>query len=135
MNIKACLTSTSPHWSTPLNLYIKFMDNGYIDPCPLHSKVNGLIYNLTNAKLFVNPPFRDLSIWADWIIDQVKRNCNVWLLMPSRTDTKYFAKIFPFIKDIYFFKGRLKYNDGKGVSPFPSMILNITNDQTNKRRT
>ena len=47
--------------------------------------------------------------------------------MPSRTDTKYFAKIFPFIDIIYFFQGRLKYNDGKGVAPFPTMILKLSN--------
>ena len=49
--------------------------------------------------------------------------------MPSRTDTKYFAKVFPLISDIYFFKGRLKYNDGKGVSPFPTMLLKIVNKE------
>ena len=53
--------------------------------------------------------------------------------MPSRTDTKYFANIFPYVEDLYFFKGRLKYNDGKGVSPFPSMLLRITSAKTNKQ--
>lgn len=133
MNIKACLSSNTVHWATPTNLYNKFVENGYIDPCPLHSQTNGLIYDFINAKIYVNPPFKYLDTWVNWIIKQVNNNCIVWLLMPSRTDTKYFAKIFPYVKDIYFFKGRLKYNDGKGVSPFPSMILNITSAKTNKQ--
>lgn len=133
MDIKACLSSNTVHWATPTNLYNKFVENGYIDPCPLHSQTNGLIYDFTNAKIYVNPPFKYLDTWVNWIIKQINNNCIVWLLMPSRTDTKYFAKIFPYVKDIYFFKGRLKYNDGKGVSPFPSMILNITSAKTNKQ--
>ena len=133
MDIKACLSSNTVHWATPTNLYNKFVESGYIDPCPLHSTINGLCYDYVNAKIYVNPPFKYLDTWVEWIIKQVKNNCTVWLLMPSRTDTKYFAKIFPYVKDIYFFKGRLKYNDGKGVSPFPSMLLRITSAKTNKQ--
>ena len=135
MDIKACLSSNTVHWATPTNLYNKFVESGYIDPCPLHSITNGLLYDFINAKIYVNPPFKDLSTWVEWIIKQVKNNCIVWLLMPSRTDTKYFANIFPYVEDLYFFKGRLKYNDGKGVSPFPSMLLRITSAKTNKPRT
>lgn len=129
MNIKGCLSSNSVHWATPNELYKKFMSGGHIDPCPYHSVENGLLYNYSNAKIYVNPPFKDLNIWVDWIIKQVENLCTVWLLMPSRTDTKYFAKVFPLISDIYFFKGRLKYNDGKGVSPFPTMLLRIVNKE------
>ena len=125
MNIKACLSSNTEHWATPKELYEKFMSGGHIDPCPFHAQFNGLMFDYNNAKIYVNPPFKDLSVWTDWIIKQANNNCIIWLLMPSRTDTKYFAKIFPYITDFYFLKGRLKYNDGKGVSPFPSMLLRI----------
>ena len=47
------------------------------------------------------------------------------MLIPVRTDTKYFHKYIYQKADLIFIKGRLKYtNPNKnGSSPFPSMLV------------
>ena len=50
------LPSKTDDWSTPSELYNYFMDHGYIDPCPLNSKIDGLSIDYYNQKLYVNQP-------------------------------------------------------------------------------
>lgn len=52
----------------------------------------------------------------------------VYMLIPSRTDTKYFHKMINSNLDmgIYFFEGRLHFNESKGAAPFPSCLIKLT---------
>ena len=46
------------------------------------------------------------------------------LLIPARTDTRYFHEfIYHKAKEIRFVKGRLKFGSAKNPAPFPSMIV------------
>lgn len=47
----------------------------------------------------------------------------VVLLVPARTDTRWFHDYIYGKAEIRFIKGRLKYNDCKQSAPFPSMIV------------
>ena len=48
----------------------------------------------------------------------------VVLLIPARTDTKYFHKyIYHNAAEIRFIEGRLRFGDSKQGAPFPSMIV------------
>ena len=125
MNIKACLTHKSDEWATPILLYDAFMSKGYIDPCPLGGKQNALETSYKNERLFVNPPFSKLNMFAFWIIEQAKQGCDIYLLMPTRTDTRYFKLLFEYgIDEIIFIHKRLCYNDSK-PAPFNSMVLHV----------
>ena len=67
---------------------------------------------------------------VDWVSDQVKNNCTVALLIPARTDTRYFHKLLSKnkqISKIYFIQGRLHYNES-GTAPFPTILIMIGND-------
>lgn len=46
----------------------------------------------------------------------------VVMLLPARTDTKWFHEYVLPYAEIYFIKGRLKFGDSKNSAPFPSMI-------------
>jgi len=45
------------------------------------------------------------------------------MLLPARTDTKWFHSFIYHIAEIRFIKGRLKFGNSKNAAPFPSMIV------------
>lgn len=47
----------------------------------------------------------------------------VVMLIPSRTDTRYFHNFIYGRTEIRFVKGRLKFGDSINSAPFPSMIV------------
>ena len=120
------LPSKTDDWSTPSDLYNYFMDLGYIDPCPLNSTIDGLAIDYYKKRLFVNPPFSNLITWVDWCIKQYNNGCSVVLLMPARTDTKYFHKLLSYHPRIVFFEGRLKFGGSNQCAPFPTILVELT---------
>ena len=132
MNILASLSHKSDEWATPSLLYQAFMRKGYIDPCPLGGQINALETSYENKRLFVNPPFSKLNEFALWIIEHAKQGCDIYLLMPTRTDTRYFKALFDYgIDEIIFMHKRLRYNDSK-TAPFNSMVLHINKSKSMK---
>ena len=122
MNLKGCFLHNTDDWSTPKEFYDYLMKEGYLDPCPLHSEEDNIskVYPY-NSKLFINPPYSKISEWIQFI----KNNTNTTrvLLIPSRTDTKYFHELIKLHPFIYFIKGRLKFGESKDSAPFPSLLL------------
>ncbi len=45
------------------------------------------------------------------------------MLLPARTDTKWFHEYVLHKAEIRFIKGRLKFGDGNNSAPFPSMVV------------
>ena len=73
--------------------------------------------------VFCNPPYgRGI---ADWVSRASQHPDLVVLLLPARTDTRWFHDLVLSNPDaeVEFIKGRLKYGDGKSPAPFPSMIV------------
>ena len=67
---------------------------------------------------------------SNWVIQQARLKNEIYLLIPARTDTKYFRKLVDELGDhmkIIFITGRLKYNDS-GTAPFPTMLIIIKDD-------
>lgn len=64
---------------------------------------------------------------AKWVekcaLEAGKPNTKVVMLIPARTDTRYFHEWIYHKAEIRFIKGRLHFNDSKGSAPFPSMIV------------
>ena len=81
--------------------------------------------------MFCNPPY---SAIADWVrkayYEGCKDNTVVVLLIPARTDTRYFHNFIYGRSEIRFIKGRLKFGDSKNGAPFPSMIVIFRGAQT-----
>jgi len=74
--------------------------------------------------VFCNPPYgRSLKDWVEkCYLEGGKQNTTVVMLIPARTDTKYFHDYIYGKSEIRFLKGRLKFGDSKNSAPFPSMI-------------
>jgi len=122
----------SDNWYTPKTIYEKFMIEGYHDPCPLFGEDvilrDSLFGEMTNInkKMFINPPYSNLGEWVDWTLkNYVKYNKNVTLLVPARTDSKWFHKLLNHDCDLEFIKGRLKFGGSKTSAPFPSILVHL----------
>lgn len=79
--------------------------------------------------VFCNPPYgRDIGRWCKkaWEESREMRN-PVVMLIPARTDTRYFHDYIYGKAEVRFVRGRLKFEDEKGAvkanAPFPSMVV------------
>lgn len=78
--------------------------------------------------VFCNPPYgRRIADWVRKCSEEASRpDTTVVMLIPARTDTKWFQQMILHRAEIRFIPGRLKYEtNGKpgDASPFPSMIV------------
>lgn len=117
-------TSASQDWRTPkatfdgLNAEFRFND----DPCPTGSHIDGLSREWGTIS-FVNPPFKTIAQWVEKAWDQFRLGKTVVLLIPSRTDTRWWHKFCMKASEIRFIQGRLKYEGAKFNAPFPSCVV------------
>ena len=137
INKKALFTSKSDEWETPQKTYdeLNAEFNFTLDPCATHEnhkcdnyytiKQNGLKPSWNNEIVFCNPPYSQIK---DWVKKASEATGGVVvLLIPARTDTKYFHEYIYHKAEIRFIKGRLKFGDSKNSAPFPSMIVIFKN--------
>jgi len=119
---KGLMTSLSPHYSTPKWLYEE-LDKEFhfdFDPCPLGGGIDGLSIEW-GKRNYINPPYgRTIGLWIKKAYES--RELCV-MLLPSRTDTKWWHNYCMKASEIRFIKGRLKFSDSKNSAPFPSCIV------------
>ena len=86
---------------------------------------SGLTKDWGGRRVFCNPPYgREIGTWVEKCYREGhKDNTLVVMLIPARTDTKYFHDFILHRAEIRFVSGRLKFGDGKGSAPFPSMVV------------
>ena len=133
-------SSDRDDWETPFDLYKKLNDefNFTLDPCCtvetakcskyFTASENGLFQTWENETVFCNPPYgKKISDWVKKCYNEhMKHNITVVMLIPARTDTRYFHDYIYNQAEIRFLKGRIKFlQNGKILSsaPFPSMIV------------
>lgn len=137
---KVLYSSRSDNWSTPDDLFFQ-LDNIFhfnLDPCSddfnykcdLHytKKDDGLSKSWKDHIVFCNPPYgRDIYKWVEKAyFESFDDNTLVVMLLPARTDTRWFHEFCLKYSRIYFIKGRIKFSN-KGRAPFPSMICIFDN--------
>ena len=127
----------SDHWATPKKIYDFYMKKGAVDPTPLHCEEDNLEKDFGDVHLYINPPYSNISAWVDYALEHCEkyRRRVVMLLVPSRTDTKWFQKLLThkdYDVNFAFFKGRLKFGDSNASAPFPSVLIGITYGWGNK---
>lgn len=123
--IKTMMSSTRHTWKTPAllkeNLY-KFFNIDF-DPCPTDPDFDGLRIEW-KSRNYVNPPYgRKIGLWIRKSYKESRKGKLVVLLIPARTDTKYWHQYVMKAHEIFFIRGRLKFDDGKNPAPFPSAIV------------
>ena len=123
-NTKGLMSSLNQNWRTPQKLYEELNKEFAFDfdPCPVNPSFDGLNIEWGNCN-FVNPPYNKISEWVKKSFEEWKKGKTVVLLIPSRTDTRWWHDYIMKATEIRFIKGRLKFNDNKGSAPFPSAIV------------
>ena len=134
---KVLFSSETDQWATPQDFFDELNQEFHfdLDPCadgnnhktPMYftKEQDGLVQDWGGHRVFCNPPYgRNIKSWvAKSFREGTKDNTLVVLLIPARTDTKYFHDYILHRSEIRFVPGRLKFGDGKGTAPFPSMLV------------
>jgi phage N-6-adenine-methyltransferase len=125
-------SSKTDLWSTPQDFFDKLnREFGFeVDVCALPSNAKcKKFYSPADDGLsqewkgvcWCNPPYgREIG---KWVKKAYESNAITVMLLPSRTDTKWFHDYIYGKAEIRFIKGRLKFGDSKNAAPFPSMIV------------
>lgn len=128
----------SVEWETPQALFDE-LDREFhftVDVCatPDNAKCeryftkddNGLWQDWAGEHVYCNPPYgREIKHWVQKA-SELKAAITV-MLLPVRTDTKWFHDYIYGKAEIRFIKGRLKFGNGKHSATFPSMIVIFRN--------
>lgn len=130
-------SSKTDLWETPqelfdeLNLEFRFQT----DVCALPENAkcevfytpeqDGLAQEWTGV-CWCNPPYgRQIG---KWVKKAAESDATVVMLLPARTDTKWFHDYILQNAEVRFIKGRLKFGGSKNSAPFPSMICVFRNE-------
>lgn len=129
-------SSKTDEWSTPQDLFDRLNEEFHFDldvcanesnhKCPLYydRKQDGLRMIWKGHVVWCNPPYgRDIAKWVERAYNEHKTHgTTIVMLLPVRTDTKWFHSYVLGRADIRFFKGRLRFGGSKNNAPFPSML-------------
>lgn len=135
MNTEVMFSSLSDMWETPKEFF-NALDTEFhfnIDVCatPQNAKcaayytpeMNGL-YQQWKGVCWCNPPYgRDIGRWVEKASDSAANGALVVMLLPARTDTRWFHDYILGKAEVRFIKGRLKFSGAKNSAPFPSMVV------------
>lgn len=135
-NLKGVFSRKSDEWSTPQEVFDSLDAEFHftLDPCATdenhkcecyYTKAkDGLTKNWEGHRVFCNPPYSEIAKWTEKCYREgCKDNTIVVMLIPSRTDTRYFHNFILNRAEIRFVKGRLRFSGSTGSAPFPSMIV------------
>jgi phage N-6-adenine-methyltransferase len=135
---KVMFSSKSGSWATPQEFYNKLnlkLGPFTLDACAtMHNakctnffspEQDGLSKDWYGHNVFVNPPYgRGIEAWIRKSFEESQKNrTRVVMLIPARTDTKYWHEYVMRADAIYFVKGRLKFGDAENCAPFPSAVI------------
>jgi site-specific DNA-methyltransferase (adenine-specific) len=132
------MSSKKMDWGTPKSFFNKLNKefSFTLDPacnagnalCPrfFTQAQDGLVQSWANETVYVNPPYgRAIKHWIKKAYDEsTQNNATVVMLIPARTDTKYWHDYVMHSDEVRLVKGRLKFEGGNGNSaPFPSAVV------------
>lgn len=122
---RVVFSSANMNWQTPDDTY-KSLDSEFhfdFDPCAHDSLWDGLCIEWGKSN-FVNPPYgTTIGKWVKKAREESLLGKTCVMLIPSRTDTRWWHDYVMKAKEIRFIKGRLKFKGAKYGAPFPSAIV------------
>lgn len=132
--------SQTVEWATPQDFFDKLNEEFKftLDPCATKENAkcstfftkeqDGLAQEWGGYTVFCNPPYgRQIKDWVKKSSDESKNSAaTVVLLVPARTDTKWFHEYVYGKAEVRFIKGRLKFGGCKDSAPFPNMVVIFT---------
>lgn len=137
MNTDVMFSSKTDLWSTPQNFFDDLNQefDFNLDVCALPENAKCEKFYSPDAdglkqewggRVWCNPPYgRGIAEWVKKAFGSVRDgNASVCvMLLPARTDTRWFHEYIYKKAEIRFVKGRLKFGNSKNSAPFPSMVV------------
>lgn len=134
MNTEVMFSSATCEWETPLDFFQKLNEEFHFDfdvcATPENAKCkrfftreqDGLKQPWTGPLVYwCNPPYgREIG---KWVKKAAESDTTIVMLLPARTDTKWFHDYIYGKAEIRFVRGRLKFGGSKNSAPFPSMVV------------
>lgn len=145
MQTAVMFSRASDEWSTPQDVFDDLLEEFHfgIDlaashenaKCPLfyHRGRNALEEDWSSAARigWLNPPYSQVAAFVGKAARQAERGFTTVMLIPSRTDTRYWHEHIwdterhrprPGV-EVRFLKGRLKFGESQNSAPFPSVVI------------
>jgi phage N-6-adenine-methyltransferase len=135
---KVMFSSASNEWATPQAFFDKL--NDIFGPFTLDAAASSDNYKVatyytqsddslsqdwSGNRVFLNPPYgQALKDWVKKAYEEGQKDGTiVVMLIPARTDTKYWHDYVMKADEIRFVRGRIKFGDAKNGAPFPSAVV------------
>lgn len=134
MNTELMFSSKSDLWETPQDLFDKLNAEFRftLDVCATADNAKCLRYYTPEQDglsqpwegiVWCNPPYgRGVGAWVQKAARSALAGATVVMLLPARTDTRWFHRWIYRRAEIRFLPGRLKFGGAKNSAPFPSMV-------------
>ena len=137
LNTKVLFSSKEEKWETPQDFFDKLNEEFHFTLDAASSPDNakctnyfteeqdGLAQSWGGHTVWCNPPYcRKTGLWVKKAYEEHQRTgCTVVMLLPSRTDVRWFHDYILGKAEIRFIKGRLKFGGSKNSAPFPSIVV------------
>jgi phage N-6-adenine-methyltransferase len=137
MNNELMFSRKEDTWETPQDFYDRLnAEFGFtLDPscsketakCRKFYTVaeDGLKQSWEGETVYCNPPYgRAIADWVKKAYEESRKpNTTVVLLLPARTDTKWFHGYIYGKAEVRFIKGRLKFGSSIHNAPFPNITV------------
>ena len=135
MNKELMFSSKTDLWETPQDLFDKLNNEFHftLDVCatPENAKCDSFytkeqdgLSQPWKGVVWCNPPYgKQIGSWVRRGFFASQSGNTVVMLLPARTDTRWFHEYIYGKAEIRFIRGRLKFGGSKNSAPFPSMVV------------
>ena len=135
MNTELMFSSKTDLWETPKDLFDKLNKEFHfaLDVCAtpenakceeFYTKEQDGLKQPWKGTVWCNPPYgRQIGEWVRRAFLASLSGNTVVMLLPARTDTRWFHEYIYGKAEIRFIRGRLKFGGSKNSAPFPSMVV------------
>ena len=141
MNTELMFSSEKEDWETPQDFFDNLNSEFGFTLDAAASLTNhkcDKYYSIENNGLeqewdqstYCNPPYgRGVFSWVQKAYFESLKGKTIVMLLPARTDTRWFHEFILGKAEIRFIKGRLKFGGSKNSAPFPSMVVVYRGDK------
>ncbi len=137
---KALMSSARSDWQTPrglLSLVKRVSRTGRIEVDPAATRGNttqarryyalpgkdGLKLSWSPGLAYCNPPYGyALSLWTAKAVVEARDGAEIIMLLPARTDTKWWHRDVATADAVCFWRGRVVFRGADHGAPFPSAL-------------
>jgi phage N-6-adenine-methyltransferase len=132
---RALFSSDKSCWETPQAFFDRLNDEFHFD-CDVaasaenakcerfYTEADNALEQPWRGVCWCNPPYgRKVGDWVAKAAQSAREGATVVMLLPARTDTRWFHRYIYHRAEIRFVAGRLHFGGSKSGAPFPSMVV------------